>query len=350
MPRPPVKDLPAEALGRWLADRGHPPFRLRQLRHWLFARWALSFAEMHTLPAELRAALEAEFRAFCLEEKDRQQASDGTLKWLFRLDDGHTIETVLIRAPDRQTVCLSTQVGCPVRCAFCASGRHGLVRNLSPAEIVDQAIAASRCLGRRVDNVVVMGMGEPLLNLDAVVAALDLLCSPDGLGIGARHVTLSTSGIVPGILRLADLRRQWHLALSLHAVTDAQRARLIPDRFRYPIEDILAACRLYRERTGRIVTLEYAVIAGVNDAEADAAGLAAIARSLDAKINLIPCNPASPRYAAPDDARLRAFREELLRRGAKATARQRRGEDIQAACGQLRERQPAACIRAGPKP
>jgi 23S rRNA (adenine2503-C2)-methyltransferase len=235
-----------------------------------------------------------------------------------------------------------------VRCAFCASGRHGLVRNLQPAEIVDQVIAASRELGRRVDNVVVMGMGEPLLNLEALVPALDLLCAADRFGLGARHVTISTSGIVPGIRHLADLRRQWHLALSLHAVTDEQRARLIPERYRYPLKDILSACRRYRERTGRIVTLEYALIAGTNDATADVKALAAIARDLDAKVNLIPCNPVSGRYTAPDDHALRGFEAQLRRLGAKATVRQRKGERIQAACGQLRQRPVDAGRSRGP--
>jgi len=342
MGQTPIKNLPDTALAEWLAAHGQPPFRLHQVRHWLYARWAVAFADMHTLPAALRAALEADFRAFSLEAAGQQEADDRTLKWLFRLGDDQTIETVLIRAPDRQTLCLSTQVGCPVRCTFCASGRDGLIRDLQTAEIVDQVIAACRHLGRRVDNLVVMGMGEPLLNLDALIPALDLVCAPDHLGIGARHVTLSTSGIVPGIRRLADLRRQWHLALSLHAVTDTQRARLIPDRYRYPLKEVLSACRRYREATGRIVTLEYAAIAGVNDAEADARGLAAIARDLDAKVNLIPCNAVSPRFTPPDDRHLRAFEAQLHHLGAKATVRQRKGERIQAACGQLRRRPPAS--------
>lgn len=334
----PIKNLPDDTLTQWLAAHDQPPFRLQQIRHWLYARWAVAFADMHTLPAALRTALETDFRAFSLETALCQEADDHTLKWLFRLGDAQTIETVLIRAPERQTLCISTQVGCPVRCTFCASGRDGLIRNLQTAEIVDQVIAACRHLGHRIDNLVVMGMGEPLLNLDALIPALDLVCAPDHLGIGARHVTLSTSGIVPGIRHLAGLRRQWHLALSLHAVTDAQRARLIPDRYRYPLKEVLAACRRYREATGRIVTLEYALIAGTNDADADAKGLAAIARDLDAKINLIPCNPVSSRFAPPDERHLRAFEAHLHRLGAKATVRQRKGERIQAACGQLRRR------------
>jgi 23S rRNA (adenine2503-C2)-methyltransferase len=335
---PAIKDLPDDRLRQWLAAHGQPAFRLRQILHWLYAQWATSFADMHTLPADLREALAADFRAFSLDLADSQQADDGTCKWLFRLGDGQSIETVLVRAPERLTVCVSTQVGCPVQCTFCASGRGGLVRNLQPAEIVDQIIAASRQAGQRVDNVVVMGMGEPLLNLAALVPALALVCAPDRFGLGARHITISTSGIVPGIRQLADQRGQWHLALSLHAVTDTQRARLIPDRYRYPLKEVLAACRHYRERSGRIVTLEYALIAGINDADADAKGLAAIARDLDAKVNLIPCNLVSQRYTAPDARRLYAFEAQLRHLGAKVTVRQRKGERIQAACGQLRRR------------
>lgn len=331
-----IKNLPDAALLDWLQAHGQPAFRLTQLREWLYPRGAERFDEMLNLPAALRQALAADFVACSLQPVTRQEAEDGTVKWLFRLRDGETLETVLIRAPDRRTVCISTQVGCPVHCTFCASGRDGLIRDLEPAEMIDQVIAAGREAGQRVDNLVVMGMGEPLLNLDNLVAALDRLCAPEGLGLGARHVTISTSGIAPGIRRLAELQRQWHLALSLHAVTDAQRARLIPARHRYPLAEVLEACRLYRARTGRIVTLEYALMAGTNDSPAEASGLAAIARDLDARINLIPCNPVSGHYATPDASGVRAFEAQVRQLGAKITVRQRKGERIQAACGQLR--------------
>ena len=216
--------------------------------------------------------------------------------------------------------------------------QRGLVRDLQPAEIVDQVLLACRELGRRVDNVVVMGMGEPLLNFDAVVTALDRLQDAAGLGLGARHVTLSTSGIVPGMERLARLGRQWHLALSLHAVNEAQRARLIPPRHRYALAEVLEACRLYRACTGRIVTLEYALMPGTNDSDADVRGLAAIARDLDARINLIPCNPVSATQVTPAAAAVRRFESAVRALGAKITVRQRKGDRIQAACGQLRRR------------
>jgi 23S rRNA (adenine2503-C2)-methyltransferase len=338
MPLRLIKNLTEADLTDWLKYRGHAAFRLKQIRHWLYVRWEVQFADMGNLPAALRQALAAEFLAFGLDPVETQEADDGTVKWLFRLSDGESLETVLIRTPERQTVCISTQVGCPVRCTFCASGRDGLVRDLEPAEIVDQVIAACRHRQQRVDNIVVMGMGEPLLNLDNLVAALDLICGPEHLGIGARHVTISTSGIVPGIHRLAELRRQWHLALSLHALTDEARARLIPSRHRYPLAEIVEACRYYRDCTGRIVTLEYALMAGGNDSEADAVGLASLARNLDAKINLIPCNEVSEHHRAPDERHVRAFEESVRGLGAKVTLRQRKGERIQAACGQLRRR------------
>jgi 23S rRNA (adenine2503-C2)-methyltransferase len=340
-----IKNLPAAELTAWLQAHGQAAFRLKQIRDWLYSRWAIDFVAMGNLPTALRQALTDDFLAFGLEPLETQTADDDTVKWLFRLVDGESIETVLIRAPDRQTVCISTQVGCPVRCTFCASGRDGLIRDLEPGEIVDQVIAACRHLQQRVDNIVVMGMGEPLLNLEHLIAALDLICGPECLGVGARHITISTSGIVPGIRRLAELRRQWHLALSLHALTDEQRGRLIPARYRYPLAEILDACRYYRECTGRIVTLEYALMAGGNDSQDDALGLAALARRLDAKINLIPCNPVSEHYQAPAERQVRAFEERVRSLGAKVTLRQRKGERIQAACGQLRRRTPAAAER-----
>jgi len=338
MPQRPIKSLPDTELCDWLTAHGQPAFRLTQLQQWLYARRVTGFADMANLPAALRQALQTDFLAFSLETVTRQEADDGTIKWLFRLPDGETIETVLLRTPERRTVCISTQVGCPVRCTFCASGREGLIRDLEPAEIIDQVVAACHEAGERVDNLVVMGMGEPLLNLDNVIAALDRICAAEGLGLGARHVTISTSGIVPGIRRLAELGRQWHLALSLHAVTDEQRARLIPPRHRYPLAEILEACRLYRASTGRIVTLEYALMTGTNDNDDDARALAAIARDLDARINLIPCNPVSEHCATPAAGRVRDFEAQVRRLGAKITVRQRKGERIQAACGQLRRR------------
>ncbi len=337
-----LKDFLASEQGRaqWKAW-GEPDFRLRQLNQWTLEHFAVSYDEMSNLPRELRQRLAQCAASFALEVVERlQDPGDGTVKWLSRLEDGHTVETVLLRVPDRTTVCISTQVGCPVRCVFCASGRNGLVRNLTAGEIMDQVMLANREVGKRVDNIVVMGMGEPLLNLEALVPALERIA------FGVRHVTISTSGIVPGILELARLAeeassspisRNWNLALSLHGVDDESRARIIPSHHRYPLAEIFQACRVHREKTGRMLTLEYALVRGQNDSLEAQRRLAEIARDLRAKVNLIPCNPNASALEAPDLRRCRQWAEELCARGVQATLRHSRGQTILAACGQLRQ-------------
>ncbi len=333
-----IKNLSPDELRAWLAEHGEPAFRLRQLHEWLYGKWAVDFAEMSSLSGRLREQLATAFTAFSLTLVETQVADDDTRKFLFRLADGESIETVLIRAPERLTVCVSTQVGCPVGCSFCASGRGGFVRNLRRGEIVDQIIHACREAGRKVTNVVVMGMGEPLLNLGDLLPALEAVGDSERLGLGARQITISTSGIPAGIRQLADCGRPWNLALSLHGTTDEQRARLIPPTHRARLAEILEACHYYRQQTKRMVTLEYALIAGSNDALQDAAAVAELARALRAKVNLIPCNPVGPGQRAPAGERVRAFLRELTGRGVQATIRQRKGDQIQAACGQLRRR------------
>ena len=335
-----IKELDDETLQAQLQAWGERPFRLKQLRAWLYGEhFAMRFDEMSNLPGALRDRLAATWRAFSLQVLQVQEDSDdGTVKWLCGLADGQTIETVLIRVPERTTVCISTQVGCAVRCVFCASGRHGLVRNLTKAEILDQIVLACRHLGRRVDNVVVMGMGEPLMNLDNLAAALDEAAREETLNLGARHVTISTSGIAPEIRRLARTGRCWNLALSLHAVTDAERRLVIPDAHRYPLEEILEACAFHRQMTGRMLTLEYALIAGKNDSNEQLSQLSAIARRMRAKVNLIPCNPAGAAMQAPSLAACRRCLQQLLDHGVQATLRLSHGKKIAAACGQLRQR------------
>lgn len=331
-----LKRLTNAQFTQWLNERGQPAFRAKQVRGWLYGRWAVDFEDMTNLPGALRDQLNASFIACGLVEKSRQQADDGTVKFLFKLLDGQAIETVYIPTGKRRTVCVSTQVGCPVRCAFCASGRGGLIRDLRRDEIVDQVIRAQRHIGASVTNIVVMGMGEPMLNLVELIPALEMVCDPQGLGLSARHITVSTSGIPAGIRRLADEKRAWNLALSLHATTDAARARLIPPDYRFPISDILTACDYYREKTKRMVTFEYALVRGANDSLTDAVELAAMAKRLRAKINLIPCNASSGAHLSPSSKAIGCFLETLTGAGARATVRQRRGEQIQAACGQLR--------------
>lgn len=337
-PLPHISDLPETLLCEWLAQHGQPRFRARQIRQWLFGRYCRSFDDMTNLPEALRRELALAFRCCAVADAGILRAADGTVKFLFRLDDAETIETVLIPEKQRRTVCVSTQVGCPVRCVFCATGRGGFVRNLTSAEIIDQVLACCRYIGGRVTNIVVMGMGEPLLNVANTVAALERLTSGDGLDLGARRITVSTSGIPAGIRALAQHGRQWGLSLSLHAASDAKRARLIPAAYRSPIREIMAACREYREKTGRIVTLEYTLMPTVNDGRDDARMLAEAARDLRAKINLIGLNPIAPASRAPDESDVAAFARVLRSRGATVTVRRSRGEAIRAACGQLRGR------------
>jgi 23S rRNA (adenine2503-C2)-methyltransferase len=336
-----IKDITEAELAQWLKAHNQPAFRAKQLHAWLysFTDCANDFAQMANLPKALREALSAEFAPCALTPCERLvDNEDGTVKWLSELLDGNTIETVLIRVPERSTVCISTQVGCPVRCVFCASGRHGLIRNLTSTEIVEQVLLASRELKQRVDNIVVMGMGEPLLNLDNLLPALNFLYSDDAIMFGQRHVTISTSGIVPGILRLAETKSSWNLALSLHAVNDEERAKIIPTEYRYPLEEIFAACEEHRRQTNRMLTLEYALIAGRNDDSERMSKLSQIAHRLRAKVNLIPCNPAGSNCSAPALQRCRQCVNELTAQGVQATLRLSHGRNIIAACGQLRQR------------
>ncbi|MBT3375311.1 MAG: 23S rRNA (adenine(2503)-C(2))-methyltransferase RlmN [Lentisphaerae bacterium] len=331
-----IKDQVGEPLERWLEAHGQKAFRLKQIEQWLYQHWATDFAEMRNLSTELRSELENDFTCNSVTQTECLKGAGDTRKYLLTLEDGETIETVLIRSARRETVCVSTQVGCPVQCAFCASGRGGLVRNLTSAEIVDQVFHVCRDIGRKITNVVVMGIGEPLLNLTNLIKALEQLCDSRYFGLGARRVTISTSGIVPGIQKLADMRQQWKLALSLHATRDELRAQFIPRRYRYSLEQVLDACADYREATGRMVTLEYALIAGRNDSRRDATELAEISRRLDAKINLIALNPISDALARPTDDDVKRFCRQLEDHNGRVTVRLSRGEDIQGACGQLR--------------
>jgi len=333
-----LKDISVDELKAWLSEHRQGAFRVRQIRQWLYGKFAVSYDEMGNLPAVLRSQLSGCVAPFSLKPlKKLIDSGDGTVKWLSELCDGNTIETVLIRVPERSTVCISTQVGCDVRCVFCASGRHGLVRNLTKGEIIDQVILVCRELGRRVDNIVVMGMGEPMMNLENLVAALEEMSQEDALFLGDRHVTISTSGIVPGIRALASLERSWNLALSLHATTDEERAQIIPPRNRYPLEEIFDACLEYRRKTNRMLTLEYALIAGRNDDNARMGRLADIAHRLRAKVNLIPCNPAGSNCTAPALSRCRQCCDQLIAANVQATLRLSHGQKILAACGQLRQ-------------
>lgn len=322
------------------AARSIPSFRGRQLAQWLYRKGAREYDAMTDLPRALRDELARDYRIGRALVTATQAAADGTTKLLLELSDGKRIETVLLPYPDRTSVCISSQVGCPVGCVFCATATMGFGRNLTAGEMVDQVLTADelareRATVPRVTHVVVMGMGEPLLNYDPLVKALHLL--HDEVGLSMRHLTVSTAGFVPGIRKLADEGLPVTLALSLHAPTDEARAKLIPMSRRYGLKELFAAVHYYTEKTGRRVTLEYLLLAGVNDNEADARTLARLTRGCLTHVNLIPWNPADSfsQFASPGTRRIQAFRRVLEQHGLTVTQRVERGREIDAACGQL---------------
>lgn len=328
---------PAEAratLAQWLDARGEPAYRLRQIMPRLWQRPVGSWNDASDLPAPLRAALAVEFPLLRLTLAARQVSTDGTEKYLWRLADGEAIESVLIPEGKRRTLCISSQVGCALGCVFCATGRMGWRRNLSAAEIACQVREVElQGFGERPTNVVFMGMGEPLLNWEAVDRALTLLNDPEGLAIGARHITVSTVGILPSLTAFAKRPEQFRLALSLHAPTPDTRRALMPIEKKYALPDVLAALATWRRR----VTLEYVLIADRNDSPDAADALARLAKPLAAHVNLLPLHPGgAPDLTPSSHARMLAFERRLKSHGVEAVLRRSRGLDISAACGQLR--------------
>jgi 23S rRNA (adenine2503-C2)-methyltransferase len=321
----------------WVVARGAPTYRCAQILAAVYRRRARSFAAMSDLSIALRADLAAEFVVPALTPSVVCQATDGTRKMLFRLDERAAIESVLIPDPPRLTLCVSSQAGCGMGCTFCATARLGLLRNLSANEIVGQVLAAQDELrpGERISNIVFMGMGEPLANLDAVLQAIEILCADWGCGLSARRITVSTVGLVPAMQRLVR-ETTVHLAVSLGATTDEQRDRIMPVNRRYPLAALIAMCRDLPIAQRRRITFEYVMLAGVNDALEDAGRLVRLLHGIRAKVNLIPFNgfPGAGFVSSARDQILR-FQQALLRRGVHATIRESRGRDIQAACGQL---------------
>jgi 23S rRNA (adenine2503-C2)-methyltransferase len=329
-----------------------PAYRAEQIRQWVYDKGVLDFDAMSNLPSDLRTRLANEWEIRPMEQARVQGSADITRKFLWRLRDGQFIESVLIPATlgtdgsraSRLTLCVSTQVGCALGCKFCASGLDGLKRNLSTGEILGQILLARNEAGRRIDNLVFMGMGEPLANLPALLPALDVILSPKGLGIGARHVTLSTSGLVPRILELASYPAQIRLAISLHGGDDATREKIMPINKRYPVAELLDACETFVRTRRKMITLEYILIDGVNDDPVQATKLAAHARRLRAKVNLIPYNKVDGlEWERPSENRIRTFLQTVERGHPPAvTLRTEKGHDIDAACGQLRLREQKA--------
>jgi 23S rRNA (adenine2503-C2)-methyltransferase len=340
---PDLRSLSREALEALVAAHGERPYRARQLFRWLHRNGAATLAEMSDVPRAFRDALAAATRLTTLERAAEQVSSDGTIKWTWRAHDGRLVESVYMPEADRRTLCVSTQVGCAIGCTFCLTATMGLARNLEPGEIVEQIHRANRRLvelgvapgPRPLTNLVFMGMGEPLANYPNLKAALALLLSEDGPQFSQRHVTVSTSGLVPMIRKLGE-ETPVKLAVSLNATTDAQRDALMPINRRWPIADLIAACREFPTRNGRRITFEYVLLAGVNDSLDDARRLADLVRGIPAKVNLIPynANPGLP-FQAPPAARVVAFQEALAARHLTVVVRKNRGRDISAACGQL---------------
>jgi len=341
--RPDLRALPLDRLSGLVAALGERPFRVRQLFRWLHQKGAASLDEMTDLPRPFRAALAQGTTLTTLERATEQRSADGTIKWSWRTADGKLVESVYMPEEDRRTLCVSSQVGCAVGCTFCLTGTMGLARNLSPGEIVDQVHRANRRIvelglapgPRPLSNLVFMGMGEPLANYRSLKVALDLLLSEDGPNFSHRHVTVSTSGLVPVMRRLGE-ETPVKLAVSLNATTDAQRDAIMPINRRYPLAELLAACRAFPARNGRRITFEYVLLDGVNDAPEDARRLAELLRGIPAKVNLIPYNenPGLP-HRAPAPERVQAFQDALIAANLTAVVRKNRGRDISAACGQL---------------
>lgn len=330
----------AAELKAWVEAQGQPGYRGQQLHQWLYQKGARSLQEITVFPKQWRDAL-ANVEIGRSQIRYRHDAQDGTVKLLLTLADGETIETLGIPSGDRLTVCVSSQVGCPMACDFCATGKGGYRRNLASHEIIDQVLTIQSEMGRRVSHVVFMGMGEPLLNLKAVLQAVT--CFNRDIGIGQRHITISTVGIPQQIQRLAQHQLQTTLAVSLHAPNQVLREQLIPSAKHYPLNQLIADCRAYVQQTGRRVTFEYTVLAEVNDRPQHAEELAQLLRGFQSHVNLIPYNPiAEAAYQRPSAQRLRHFLSQLQALGVTASIRRSRGLDRQAACGQLRQAQLSA--------
>lgn len=351
MTLPALPGISPEALATWLASTGEPSFRARQILEWVWKKKAGSFDEMSNLPAALRGKLAASFRLTALLHSQTQGSDDTTRKFLFKLHDGRYIESVLIPAnaalygekSDRRTLCVSSQVGCAYACKFCASGLAGYTRNLDASEIAGQVLAAEQISGERVDNLVFMGMGEPLANFKNLMEAIALITGPETLHLGARHLTVSTSGLAPQIRQLAEHPQQIRLAISFHGATDEVRSQIMPVNKKYPVAELMDALNYWNSSKKQKLTLEYILIHGVNDSLDQAAILARHARSIRAKVNLIPYNTVDGlEWQRPALSHCRAFQDVLKNAGVTATLRIEKGHDIDAACGQLRLKQETA--------
>lgn len=338
-----IKALSLAELQQRMSELGFKKYRADQVLKWIYRKRAQTFAEMTDLAKPERELLSTLFTLAGPRIVRTEQSRDGTRKFLLQLEDGHTVESVLIPDEDRLTLCISSQAGCQQACRFCLTGRGGFIRNLKAHEIAGQVLEASRVAdrdgARGITNIVLMGMGEPLANYDEVVRALEIITGEKGLGFSPRRVTLSTDGLVPEIARLGKSGMKVNLAVSLNATTDDVRNEIMPVNRRYPLADLLAACRRFPLEPRRRITFEYVLLRGVNDSAEDAERLARLLRGIRCKVNLIPFNPfPGSEYRRPDEASIRRFQKILLDNHYTAPVRESRGRDISAACGQLREK------------
>lgn len=335
-----IRSMTLPELEQELAALNEPRFRAKQLFAWMHAKQAGSFSEMTNLPKALREQLAGQYEYTELTVvEELTSAIDGTKKFLFAMADGNVVESVWMRYQHGNSVCISSQAGCRMGCAFCASTLGGLVRNLTASEMLGQVYQIGKLTGERVSNIVVMGTGEPLDNYDALLRFLTLICDENGLNISQRNITVSTCGLVEQMKRLAGEHLQITLALSLHAPSQEKRMELMPVAKRYEIHEVVEACREYFESTGRRITFEYALIDGVNDSPADAHALLKLIGALNCHVNLIPVNPVKERrWRRPSREKTAAFRDILEKGGIAVTVRREMGRDINGACGQLRRR------------
>lgn len=334
-----INDLSLKELEEYVESIDEKKFHAKQIFKWLHREHVESFESMTDISKSLREKLIKETYISVLEIINVQSSKDGTHKFLIKLTDDNAIESVFMRYNHGNTLCVSTQVGCKMGCKFCASTKNGWTRNLLASEIEGQIIAVQKYMGERISNVVYMGIGEPLDNFENVIKSVELINTPEGLGIGARHISLSTSGIVPNIYKLADLNLQATLSISLHAVTDEDRRKIMPVANKYTIKDLLEACNYYIIHTGRRISFEFALINGVNDNEETALALAKLLRGMLAHVNLIPVNEIQDgQYKKSKEKNVEKFMNILNSSGIVTTVRRELGKDIDAACGQLRQK------------
>ena len=335
-----IKSMTLEELKKDMAVLGEKPFRAKQLYEWMHKKLARDFEEMTNISGALKEKCRERYSYTALKcIREQESAIDGTKKFLFELADGNVVESVWMKYKHGNSVCISSQVGCRMGCAFCASTLDGLERCLAPSEMLDQIYAITLLTGERVSNVVVMGTGEPLDNYDNLLVFLKLLTDENGLNISQRNVTVSTCGIVPKMKELAEEKLQITLALSLHATTDEKRRKLMPIANKYSIRELMEACSYYFERTGRRITFEYSLVGGVNDTDQDAKELINLVSPLNCHVNLIPVNPIKERdFVQSDNSAIQAFKNKLEKNRINVTIRREMGRDIDGACGQLRKR------------